>query len=170
MIDLRATAMDRSTQIIETLYRTDGPGLLHYIRKCGGGSGSEDLLQETFVRALEKPERVSSARSPRAWVYGIARRVVLEALRKRSRTLELTIDPPAAAIPEQDPRMAELKTAMKKLPADQHEALRLRLEAELSYEEIAVVLNIPVGTVRSRLHYAIRKLRAAIGEKETDHE
>ena len=162
--------MDSSTQLIEGLYRKDGPGLLHYIQKCGGGSRSEDLLQETFVRALEKPERLKEARSPRAWLYGIARHVLLEYLRNRSRTMELTIDPPAPVRPEEDPRMEIIKTAMGKLPNSQHEALQLRLEAELSYEEIASALNIPVGTVRSRLHYAIRGLREAIEGKEMNHE
>jgi RNA polymerase sigma-70 factor (ECF subfamily) len=162
--------MDSSTQQIEELYRADGPGLLRYIRKCGGGNRSEDLLQETFVRALEKPERVSNARLPRAWLYGVARHVVFDFLRKQSRITELTIDPPAPAKPEEDVRMIQLKSAMAKLPHDQQEALRLRLDAELSYEEIAVALGIPVGTVRSRLHYAVRKLRAAVGGKEMEYE
>jgi len=162
--------MDSGTQLIESLYRTAGPGLLHYIRKCGGGNRSEDLLQETFVRALERPERVNGADSPRAWLYGIARHVVLDSLRRRSRIVELTIEPPAPSESEKDPRLDRIKTAMAKLPGDQHEVLRLRLEAELTYEEIAAALDIPVGTVRSRLHYAIRKLRDAIGDKEMNHE
>jgi RNA polymerase sigma-70 factor (ECF subfamily) len=162
--------MDGGMQLIESLYRKNGAGLLHYIRKCGGGNRSEDLLQETFVRALERPERVSDAHSPRAWLYGIARHVVLDSLRRRSRNLELTIDPPAPDRSEQDPRLETIKAAMAKLPADQHEVLRLRLEAELSYEEIASALDIPVGTVRSRLHYAVRKLRDTIGAKEMNHE
>ena len=156
-----------STQQIEDLYQADGQGMLRYIRRCGGGNCSEDLLQETFVRALEKPERVGNARSPRAWLYGIARNVVLEFLRRQSRTAELTIDPPAPSEPEDDYRIIQVKSAMAKLPHEQHETLRLRLDSELSYEEIAVALDIPVGTVRSRLHHAVRKLRAAIGSKET---
>ena len=159
-----------STQQIEDLYRMNGSELLRYIRKCGGGSCSEDLLQETFVRAMEKPERVRSARSPRAWLYGIARNVVLEFLRKQSRIKELTIDPPAPARPEENPRLIELRSAMTKLPHNQYEALRLRLDAGFSYEEIAITLNIPVGTVRSRLHHAVRKLRAALCSKEMEHE
>lgn len=162
--------MEISTQLIEEHYRADGPGLLRYIRKCGGGNRSEDLLQETFVRALEKPERVGNARSPRAWLYGVARHVVLEFLRKQSRITELTIDPPAPAGPEADARMIQVKSAMAKLPQGQQEALRLRLDAELSYEEIAVALGIPVGTVRSRLHHAVRSLRTTIGDQETKDE
>jgi RNA polymerase sigma-70 factor (ECF subfamily) len=161
--------MNGCAQLIEELYRKDGPGLLQYIQRCGGGSHSEDLLQETFVRALEKPEKVGKARSPRAWLYGIARHVVNDSLRRNARNVELTIDPPATDPAERDPRLAAIRTAMQKLHTDQQEVLRLRIEAELSYEEIAVVLNIPVGTVRSRLHYAVRKLRDTIGEKEMNH-
>ena len=162
--------MNVGSQLIEELYRADGPGLLRYIQRSGGGSHSEDLLQETFVRALEKPEKVCHAGSPRAWLYGIARHVVNDSLRRNARTQELTIDPPALEHPETDPRVAAIRTAMQKLPSDQHETLKLRIEAELSYEEIAAVLNIQVGTVRSRLHYAVRKLRVAIGDKEMTDE
>lgn len=152
---------------IDELYQTAGSGLLRYIRRLGGGGCSEDLLQETFVRAIKQPERISGARSPQAWLYGVARHIVLDYVRKHSRMAELTIDPPAPATPLEDPRMTRVKAAMAQLPHDQHEVLRLRLDAEFSYEEIASVLNIPVGTVRSRLHHAIRKLRTTVGEKET---
>ena len=159
-----------STQQIEELYRLNGSELLSYIRKCGGGSCSEDLLQETFVRVMERPERIGNVRSPRAWLYGVARNVVHEFMRRQSRVKELTIDPPAPARPEEDPRTAVLRAAMAKLPHDQYEALRMRLDAEFSYEEIAITLNIPIGTVRSRLHYAVRKLRAALCGKEMEYE
>ena len=52
--------------------------------------------------------------------------------------------------------------AIAALPELQREALLLKLQHELTYEEIASVLNIPVGTVRSRLHHAVRQLRAAL--------
>ena len=162
--------MDSGTRQIEEHYRADGPALLRYIRRCGGGNRSEDLLHETFVRALERPERVRNARWPRAWIYGVARHVVFESLRRHSRIVELTIDPPAPATPEEDVRMIQVKSAMSELPANHQEVLRLRLDAELSYEEIATALDIPVGTVRSRLHHAVRKLRAALGGKEMEYE
>jgi RNA polymerase sigma-70 factor (ECF subfamily) len=155
---------------IESLYQTEGAALLRYIHRCGGGNAAEDLLQETFVQLLEKPEGLRDARSPKAWVYGVARHLVLGFIRKQSRTVELDVDPPASSSTGGDERVRQLKTAMKKLPRQQHEVLELRLDAELSYQEIADTLGLPVGTVRSRLHYAVRTLRSALEGKESNHE
>ena len=58
-----------------------------------------------------------------------------------------------------DQRIGEMRRAIAKLPDEMRETLELRLADDLSYEEIAAVLEIPVGTVRSRLHNAVRKLR-----------
>jgi RNA polymerase sigma-70 factor (ECF subfamily) len=60
---------------------------------------------------------------------------------------------------EGDERIAEMREAIVKLPEEMRETLELRLADELSYEEIAAVLEIPIGTVRSRLHNAVKKLR-----------
>ena len=60
---------------------------------------------------------------------------------------------------EDDPRVEEMRQAMSKLPIAQQETLELRLSRDLSYQEIATVLEIPLGTVRSRLHNAVNHLR-----------
>jgi RNA polymerase sigma-70 factor, ECF subfamily len=65
----------------------------------------------------------------------------------------------AAQAAEVDERLGEMRQAMAKLPQEMRETLELRLADDLSYEEIAAVLEIPVGTVRSRLHNAVKKLR-----------
>lgn len=161
--------MGQISRNIETLYQVEGAALLRYIRRCGGGGASEDLLHETFVQLLKKPEGLRDARSPKAWLYGVARRIVLGFLRKDSRIVELVVDPPSP-MPVEDERVRVLKSAMSRLPRQQREVLELRLDAELSYIEIADALDIPVGTVRSRLHHAVRTLRTAMVGKEMDHE
>ncbi len=61
--------------------------------------------------------------------------------------------------PQPDPRIEQMRQAITKLPIAQQETLELRLTQELSYQEVATVLEIPVGTVRSRLHNAVGRLR-----------
>jgi RNA polymerase sigma-70 factor (ECF subfamily) len=68
--------------------------------------------------------------------------------------------PPAAAAVDTD--LEDMRTAIEHLPPQIRETLDLRLRDELSYEEIAAVLAIPVGTVRSRLHDALRKLQSEL--------
>ena len=144
----------------ETLYREHGAALLSYLRRrFGRGDAAEDLLQETFVQAVRTPARMEAATSPRAWLFAIARNVGLTAARRRRDTVPLASDVAVQSGPRPDPRVAEMREAITALPDTLREALELRLGAELSYDEIASVLNIPVGTVRSRLHQAVRQLR-----------
>lgn len=146
---------------IEQLYRAHGKALLLYLRQTfGRGAAAEDLLQETFVRALRDPERMESAVSPRAWLFGIARHVGLSAVRQQRATVAL--DDEAAGELSQTAR--DLREAIGQLPGQLRQTLELRLRERLSYEEIAHVLEIPVGTVRSRLHTAMRLLREAMKE------
>jgi RNA polymerase sigma-70 factor (ECF subfamily) len=61
-----------------------------------------------------------------------------------------------------DPRVELVREAIARLTPELQETLELRFEQELSYEEIAAVLEIPVGTVRSRLHNSVKRLREAL--------
>jgi RNA polymerase sigma-70 factor (ECF subfamily) len=143
---------------VDGWYREYGSALLRYLARRFGSDGADDLLQETFVKALRRPQRAEETVSPRAWLFGIARHVGLTAFRKRKVMTELpaAIEAPAE---ETDSRLSEMRQAIAKLPQEMRETLELRLADDLSYEEIAAVLEIPVGTVRSRLHNAVKKLR-----------
>lgn len=147
---------------LERLYRDHGPALLAYLRRrFAGRQAAEDLLQETFVQALRTFDRLAQAASPRAWLFGIARHIGLSA---RRRQREATMPPEqAVTLPQPaqpaDERLERMRQAIGRLPDAQREALELRLRDELSYEEIAEVTGVPIGTVRSRLHHAVRSLR-----------
>ncbi len=147
---------------VEQLYREVGPALLAYFRARSSLAGvAEDLLQDTFIQAFRRPERLSASISPRAYLFGIARHLGLNALRRTKPSEELSPDLPAepGAPPSQS---AELHAAIDTLPELHREALLLKLQQDLSYEEIAQALGIPVGTVRSRLHNAIIQLRSTL--------
>lgn len=147
------------------LYRDLGPMLLGYFRRQPGlGPLAEDLLQDTFMRAWRGRERWPAAVSARAWLFGIARHVRLDALRRLRPVESLTCEVAAEVLDEEDPRLEPMRHAIGKLPELQREALLLKLHHELTYAEIAAVLEIPVGTVRSRLHTALEILKGELKE------
>ena len=143
---------------VEGWYREHGATLLRYLGRRFGREGADDLLQETFVQALGRPQKSAQTVSPRAWLFGIARHVGISAYRRRKPMSDLPESIEARPAGE-DSRLAEMRQAIGRLPQEMRETLELRLADDLSYEEIAAVLEIPVGTVRSRLHNAVKKLR-----------
>jgi RNA polymerase sigma-70 factor (ECF subfamily) len=190
--------MDENLRQLEGLYRDMGPGLLAYFRGQPAVSGTaEDLLQDTFVRAMRNLDRLRNSVSPRAYLFGIARHACLDALRALARRKRLAVAigwvvpsdsdravkparadaeleaaglSPSAAVEcagvsppaDEDPRLEMMREAIAALPPPQREVVELKLRHELSYEELAEVIGIPVGTVRSRLHYAMSRLHETL--------
>jgi RNA polymerase sigma-70 factor, ECF subfamily len=146
---------------IEAMYQAHGAALLRYLqRNFGRCAGAEDLLHETFLRVLAREDRGASAQSPRAFLFGIARHVGLSAARRTKLRRARPIGDVAAAAPDaSETELREMRAAIEQLPEQIRKTLALRLQDELSYDEIAEVLEIPIGTVRSRLHTAMRVLR-----------
>lgn len=156
--------MDVDATRLASLYREVGPSLLGYLRRLVGDlHEAEEALQETFLQATRHAERFSAALSARAWLFGVARHLALTRLRRHRGTRALPADV-AAAEADEDPRLERVRRGIAELPDVLRETLELRLRCELTYEEIADVLRIPVGTVRSRLHDALRRLRDAVAE------
>ena len=144
-------------------------------RVLGAGSPDvADVAQETFLRALPALagfDPVGSARVS-TWLSTIAARVAIDASRRRRNVVSLDeargcVDeaPSPDAATDEAARRARLKDAMERLGADQRAAMVLRVEHELSLEEIARALGVEVGTVKSRLARAKAALsRALLGE------
>jgi RNA polymerase sigma-70 factor, ECF subfamily len=154
---------DEITHPLEGLYREMGPNLLAYFtRRHSHSQVAEDLLQETFLQALKNPDRLWAAASPRAYLFGIGRHLSLAAYRRKESEEALPEQLSSADMVSPDPRLESLREAIRQLPESQNEVLELRLRHELAYEEIAQVLQIPIGTVRSRLHLAVQKLRETL--------
>jgi RNA polymerase sigma-70 factor (ECF subfamily) len=155
--------MSDATFQLDQLYREIAPALLAYFRRQPTlGPSAEDLVQDTFVRAIRSFPRLRQSVSPRAYLFGIARNVSIDALRAHRPTAELQTEPPAPEAAAVDDRLPAMRVAIAALPEPQREALQLKLQQELSYEEIAEVLAIPIGTVRSRLHHAVATLRTVL--------
>jgi len=145
---------------IDRLYGQHANELYGYLaRRCPDAATAGDLLQETFLQVVRQSDQLSKVTMPRAWLFAIARNMLARHYRRQR-------DPQAVAelwyetaSDSTNDRVAAMREAIKGLPAELRDTLELRLEQELSYEEIAHVLEIPVGTVRSRLHNAVRHLR-----------
>jgi RNA polymerase sigma factor (sigma-70 family) len=132
-----------------------------YARRRLGRSLAEEIASETFIRAFDG--RVSFDRSradARPWLFGIAANLMRRhwrTERRRLRALE-QLEPSSAPAPATEER-ADLVSALNSLPAREREALLLFALADFSYEQIAEALDLPVGTVRSRLSRARDRIR-----------
>jgi RNA polymerase sigma-70 factor, ECF subfamily len=142
------------------LYDQVGPALLAYFaRRHRQAQLAEDLLQDTFVQAMKCPERVQQAASARAYLFGIARHLSQEACRQPDLELLPEVEAQSNHTSEPNPKLERMREAIHTLTPPHREVLELRLHQEFSYEEISSALGIPIGTVRSRLHSAVKQLR-----------
>lgn len=145
--------------MMERIYREYRPELLAYLRRRHDSPEvAEDLLQDTFAAVMKNPARLLEADSPRAYLFGVARNLSAETWRRAHPSEEFQEEPMEEA-EAGDPRVEIVREGIRRLNDASRQVLELRLQRELSYEEMAKVLNVPVGTVRSRLHHAVRQLR-----------
>ena len=136
--------------------------LHRYVARRVGANAADDLAAETFGVAFRNWERLDPERPVRPWLYGIAANVMRHHWRKERRMLRAYartgVDPVSAENePAEDTR--ELAAALAGLRPDEREILFLSAWAELTDVEIAAALDLPVGTVKSRLSRAREKLR-----------
>jgi RNA polymerase sigma-70 factor (ECF subfamily) len=137
-------------------------------RVCGDAALADDLAQETFVRVWRKLHTYRPGHSFRAWICRIASNLTIDALRRQKPTVDIeqvSLPNPGSA-PEslamQDERALAVRSAIAALPEQVRITLVLREYEGLSYGEIAEALDIPMGTVKSRLGDARRRLREAL--------
>ncbi len=152
------------------------PRLRRYARVLTGDTNrADDLVQDTLARAWEKRRLWAAGSDLRAWLFTIMHNVFVNqrALARREK-LHVSLDDggegheawqiPVRATQYARVELTELMEHVGRLPVDQREVLLLAAVEELRYEEIAVVLAIPVGTVMSRLSRARAKLRNAFAD------
>jgi RNA polymerase sigma-70 factor (ECF subfamily) len=141
---------------------------------------AEDLVQETYLRAIQAKDRLRADSNIKAWLFTILRNIWLNQLRKRRsgpQIVETMEDSPAKEVVEtsrdsydiyvSNLERAQVRAAIEKLPIEFREIILLREYEELSYQEIASVLDCPAGTVMSRLGRARAKLRVLLSAKLT---
>jgi len=146
-------------------------GLFGFLARYTGDSHlAEDLFQETFLRVVEKREAFDPARGFRPWLYAIAANLARDACRRRevrSRDMSSAGGPAGAAPARPDDELerreetALVRRSVEELPEDAKAMVLLHFYQGFRYREVAETLGVPVGTVKSRIHWAVERLAAA---------
>jgi RNA polymerase sigma factor (sigma-70 family) len=160
-----------SRESFELLMRRWQRRLWRYARRLTGSEDAAwDVMQETWLAILRQIPKLSDPAWFAVWAYRIVRNKSVDytrfVIRQRQLAETLVEENSAKSVRNQADSSESLLEAMRRLPPDQQELLALKYSAELSVVEIAVVLGIPAGTVKSRLHYIREHLRQIIqGDK-----
>jgi RNA polymerase sigma factor (sigma-70 family) len=162
-------------ELFTVLVRRHAPVLLRYVTRRIGADAAEDVLAETFLAAFNQRGRYDVTRpDARPWLYGIATNLLRRHQRtevQQLRVCERTgIDPVVAAFTDRaDERVSadavkrKLAGALRRLRPAYRDVLLLLTWGELTYEEAADALGVPLGTIRSRMSRARQQLRADLG-------
>jgi RNA polymerase sigma-70 factor (ECF subfamily) len=143
----------------------------------GSPERAEDFFQETWIRVLERGHKYDGKSKFEAWLFAIARNLVIDWQRsKKPQSLDTLTDPeqdhPLQVPNENEPsplqrvlsqeKEENVQSSLEKIPAIYREVLVLRFQEELQIDEMAGVLSIPVSTVKSRLYRGLDALRGAL--------
>jgi RNA polymerase sigma-70 factor (ECF subfamily) len=148
------------------------PRLHYFLRKTFGDGGQvDDLLQDVWLDTFRSLAKLRDPGAFAAWVYRIARDRASRELRQSKRVLPIDDQPEIAGadedtidgFTEEDARLVQ--ECLDELTREHREVLVLRFTEAMNYEENSAVVGSGVGTIRSRLHYAKRALRAAIEKR-----
>lgn len=157
--------------LLRALHAEHGAALWRYALSLthGDRARAEDVVQETLLRAWRHPEVLTPERGvSRGWLWTVARHLVIDEARSaRSRHEEVRARLPERPVDDEADRVVDrelLAIALSRLSPEHREVLRECYYRGRSVAEAAVVLGVPVGTVKSRSHYALRALRLAIEE------
>ena len=168
------------------LVRRYSPELFGFVlRYVANGTAAEDLIQEAFVQVHTSAESFDPERRFKPWLYTIAANKARDWLRSRKRRSEQSLDasdgdsgrgglaeqlPDAGAPVEEDLARAEqaeqVRALIERMPEHLREILILGYYQQLPYAEIAEILAIPLGTVKSRLHSAVSHFARLWRERE----
>ncbi|MEU6999042.1 RNA polymerase sigma factor [Nonomuraea sp. NPDC046570] len=165
----------REPPAFAALFDRHAPALHRYVTRRLGDSLADDVVADTFLAAFKRRARYDLGRpDARPWLYGIAANLIgkhhrgeIRSYRALARTgVDEVADSYADRVEERVSAVAahrDLARALATLSAADREVLLLIAWADLTYEEVAQALGIPIGTVRSRLHRARKKSRDALG-------
>jgi RNA polymerase sigma factor (sigma-70 family) len=149
-----------STQLLACI-----PRLRRYARALTGDRNrADDLVQDTLERGWNKLALWRRGTDMRAWLFGVMHNVHVDQVRKpvlpTEELDEYTLVPHAANSLSAGLELRDMENALSQLPAEQREVLLLVALEEMTYDEVAAALQLPIGTVMSRLSRARERLRA----------
>ena len=166
---LRAQCGDR--EALERLLVDVQPALARYLASLVGPADAEDVMQEVLLQIYRKLAWLRAPELFRPWAFRIASRLAFRHLKRKRRLPqevgEQALDTiPAAAEPPTAGELAAIPAIAGVSPASRA-VLNLHFQHDLTLAEVAVVLDIPLGTVRSRLAYGLAVLRKLLQEKRS---
>jgi RNA polymerase sigma-70 factor (ECF subfamily) len=167
LLVLLAQSGDRGA-LEELLREAYGP-LRRYVIYLAGAELADDILQETSLQIFRKLKHLREPAVFRAWTFRIASRIAFAQMKSARRWQPLE-EAPVERLAMVDERMGEpadegfLELVERVSPASRA-VLLLRYQQDLSVEEAAAILEIPVGTAKSRLHYGVTMLRKYLSEE-----
>lgn len=174
---IEAVAAGADRQAFAELFQHFAPRLKAFIMRQGGDpAAAEELAQEAMLSVWRRASTFDRARaSASTWVFTILRNKRIDMLRRQAAPhvgLEAVAErADEGALPDDDYAAGQagdmLRTAMTDLPAEQAEVVRKAFYEDKSHSEIAKELEIPLGTVKSRIRQALARLRAAVPEGTT---
>lgn len=143
---------------VRDLYRDHGPALLAYAAAMlGDRSTAEDVLHMVFLKLMGSPQLPAE---PRPYLFRAVRNAALNSRRSRSRDVPLEEQSWLAGPPAMVEEGLALEKAMGELPPEQREVVVMHIWGEMTFEEIARVLDLQANTAASRYRYGLNKLRA----------
>ncbi|MCS6862554.1 MAG: sigma-70 family RNA polymerase sigma factor [Abditibacteriales bacterium] len=170
-------------EAFDALWQRHGKAIFNFIyRFVGDRQEAEDLTQETFVRVLQNAPSFNSHQRWTTWVYHIATNLCIDTHRKAQHRQAVSLDEclgeddqtlgdilpdPQANTEEMAQQRAlrrDIRRAIRALPMEQRMVVLLSQYQGMTYQEIAEVMGCPLGTVKSRMHHALKALRAALKE------
>jgi RNA polymerase sigma-70 factor, ECF subfamily len=169
---VRALREERDVTAFETLMKRYQRPIYGFIRRqIGDRSRADELFQETFVRVYSQIATCHNPDSFRPWAFAIAANLCRNEVRQQGRAVpssgpRLDGTPGQAPDPEREAMSAEtrrrIEEALQAMIPAQREVFILYHFTQLSYDEIAAVLNVPLGTVKSRMNAALGRLRTEL--------
>ena len=146
--------------------------LRSYVSNMVGESMAEDILQEISLRIYQQIKFLREPKAFRAWAYRIATRIAMVHMKREKRLRKLETDSDvvdaisSTTSPKQDELESELLSMVDRVSPASRAVLLLLYQQHLSLEETAAILDIPLGTAKSRLSYGVATLRGFLKEKE----
>jgi RNA polymerase sigma-70 factor (ECF subfamily) len=157
---LRAQSGDRDA--FDRLLRDVSPPLHRFVKRTVGDDAlADDILQQTLILIVRKLRWLNDPKLFRSWAYRIAAREAFRAMRKRHRVEEGPLEELAAPEPQRsDPwLLSRLDSAITRMSPASRAVVTLHYLEEVSLSEVAAILGLSIGTVKSRLAYGLAQLR-----------
>ncbi len=169
---LRRIADRRDIDAFQQLYQSFGPRVKAYMMRQGADADTaEELAQETLLAVWRKASLYAEDKGAAStWIYTIARNLRIDRLRREFAWQELPAgheetasdDPAPDEAVSDNERQTRVRAALAQLPVDQHEVVALSYLDGLSHSEIAEKLQLPLGTVKSRMRLAYQRIRETV--------